>query len=400
METVKKEGKTRILSIDIMRGLTLFLMLFVNDLYEPGVPKWMVHAKATEDIMGLADWVFPGFLFMVGMSIPFAFLARRKKGETNTKIAGHIVIRTLSLLIIGVMMVNVSRLNPELTGMNRNLWAFLAYFCVFLIWNKYPDAGKFKKLFLGLKGLGVVGLIALGLIFKAGTPEAPSGIVTSWWGILGLIGWGYLAAAFTYLWTKGKLWSIVAVWAGFLVLNILAQTQLLSFLDVLKPYLGVLIDGNTPSIVLFGLIVGTILLQHRNDYAKLLKILLPLGVVALSFGFFLRNWFIISKIIGTPTWAMICNGISILVFCLLFYIMDVKGHTKWANVFKPAGQNSLTTYLAPDMVYYTIWGLGLHILIYKQPDNVFLAVGGSLCWAFAMILFAHYLSKIHIRLKL
>ena len=46
----------RILSIDIMRGLTLFLMLFVNDLFEPGVPGWMVHAKGDFDGMGLADW--------------------------------------------------------------------------------------------------------------------------------------------------------------------------------------------------------------------------------------------------------------------------------------------------------------------------------------------------------
>mgnify|MGYP007097294285 CR=1 FL=1 len=64
----------RIVSIDIMRGLTLFLMLFVNDLYVRGVPSWMVHTEADFDGMGLADCVFPGFLFMVGMSVPFAFI--------------------------------------------------------------------------------------------------------------------------------------------------------------------------------------------------------------------------------------------------------------------------------------------------------------------------------------
>lgn len=63
--------KIRIQSTDVMRGLILFLMLFVNDLYTPGVPKWLVHTAAQEDGMGLADWVFPGFLFLVGLSIPF-----------------------------------------------------------------------------------------------------------------------------------------------------------------------------------------------------------------------------------------------------------------------------------------------------------------------------------------
>jgi predicted acyltransferase len=70
----------RVLTIDIMRGLTLFLMLFVNDLYTPNVPSWLVHTDADYDGMGLADWVFPGFLFMVGMAVPFAIQSRFKKG--------------------------------------------------------------------------------------------------------------------------------------------------------------------------------------------------------------------------------------------------------------------------------------------------------------------------------
>ena len=43
----------RITSIDLMRGLTLFLMLFVNDLYVPGVPKWLVHKTIEEGGLNL-----------------------------------------------------------------------------------------------------------------------------------------------------------------------------------------------------------------------------------------------------------------------------------------------------------------------------------------------------------
>ena len=109
----KAKKRNRIHSIDIMRGLTLFLMLFVNDLYVPGVPKWLVHTAAQEDGMGLADWVFPGFLFMVGLSIPFAFIAREKKGEHSWQLLKHILIRTISLLLIGVFMVNVGSYKAE-----------------------------------------------------------------------------------------------------------------------------------------------------------------------------------------------------------------------------------------------------------------------------------------------
>ena len=58
-------NRKRILSIDIMRGVAFFLMLFVNDLYVAGVPKWMGHTVAMQDGMGLADLVFPGFLIFL-----------------------------------------------------------------------------------------------------------------------------------------------------------------------------------------------------------------------------------------------------------------------------------------------------------------------------------------------
>ena len=125
-----------------------------------------------------------------------------------------------------------------------------------------------------------------------------------------------------------------------------------------------------------------------------------IGVVVLIFGFVLRNWFIISKIQGTPSWAMICNGISILVFMFLYFMIDVLGWNKWANVFKPAGQNSLTTYLAPDILYHLIWMISIPVLFYKQSELPWVVVLGSVIWAFAMIGFAALLSKTGIRLKL
>jgi len=82
----------RISSIDIMRGLTLVLMLFVNDLNMKVAPAWLGHMQADFDGMGLADWVFPGFLFIVGMAIPFAFSNRLAKGQSVLKISIHILI--------------------------------------------------------------------------------------------------------------------------------------------------------------------------------------------------------------------------------------------------------------------------------------------------------------------
>ncbi|MDZ7604609.1 MAG: hypothetical protein U5K79_03260 [Cyclobacteriaceae bacterium] len=56
---MKAQAPKRIAAIDIFRAGTMFLMIFVNDLWTlEGVPQWMEHAKATEDRMGLSDWAF------------------------------------------------------------------------------------------------------------------------------------------------------------------------------------------------------------------------------------------------------------------------------------------------------------------------------------------------------
>jgi heparan-alpha-glucosaminide N-acetyltransferase len=395
-----KPNSNRILSIDIIRGLTLFLMLFVNDLFVSGVPEWLVHTKASFDGMGLADWVFPGFLFMVGMSIPYAFSSRLKSGETKLKVFMHILLRTASLLLIGVLMLNSGRLNTELSGINKDLFCILMYVFIFLIWNKYPENPKLLRLFSGLKVLGVIGLIGLALIFKAGEPGNITWFVTSWWGILGLIGWGYFVAATASLLIGPKLFPTIILWLTFVVINILSQLGMLEFLKFLNPVFGIILEGNVPMIVLAGLVVSLFLKQSNLQRGKISGIIAAFGVLSLVVGFILRNWFIISKIYATPSWGMICNGISMIVFALLFWLIDIQGKTKWASVFKPAGQNSLTTYLAPNILYYAIWGLGLPLFFYKQGSSQLLAVGGSLIWALAMVGFTALLAKVNIRLKL
>jgi predicted acyltransferase len=297
-------------------------------------------------------------------------------------------------------MLNSGRVNPELTGISSNLWAILMYVSVFLIWNKYPSNEKLKALFTGLRILGIAGLIFLAVVFRAGESGNVSWFETGWWGILGLIGWGYLVAASVNLLIGPKLWPTIAVWLFFSMLNILSSLGLTDFLDFIKPALGVIINGDVPSVVLAGLVISIILKQAEFEPVKKAGIIILIGVFCVLTGFFLRHWFIISKIQGTPSWTMICNGISMIVFSVLYLIIDIHKKVKWASVFKPAGQNSLTTYLAPDIIYYLVWGLSLPLFFYKQDVSQWLAVLGSAVWALAMIGFTALLAKINIRLRL
>ena len=395
MENIK-----RISSIDIMRGLTLLLMLFVNDLNMKVAPAWLGHMKADFDGMGLADWVFPGFLFIVGMAIPFALSGRLNKGEPVSKIFLHIIVRTISLLIIGVLMLNSGRVNPETTGMGKDLWALLMYVSVFFVWNDYPAERK-KMLFTILRAAGVAALIFLVIIFRSGSADDPGWLITGWWGILGLIGWGYLVASLIYLATRDSIAATTLAVLFFLAVNILDASGMLGFLDPVRPALGIIIQGNVPLIVLTGMLAGVLIRKMQDSgYERILLLFVALGVLSLASGFILRNWFIISKIMATPSWGMICSGISFLVFALIYWLADVKGYRKWAAFVSPAGKHSLTTYLAPDILYHAIWMSAIPVLIYKQSSEPLVVIIGSIAWALLMAGLTALLAKINIKLKL
>jgi len=121
----------RVRSIDALRGFVMFMMIFVNDLAGAGrvVPDWMVHFSDRHhggSGMTFVDLVFPAFLFLVGMSIPFALGLRLEKGEPVWKVFGHVVGRTALLLWIGVMMVNETP-DSAAMGWSGNWWCVLMY---------------------------------------------------------------------------------------------------------------------------------------------------------------------------------------------------------------------------------------------------------------------------------
>lgn len=390
----------RIASIDIMRALTLILMLFVNDLYMPSVPSWLGHMEADFDGMGLADWVFPGFLFMVGMAIPFSIGKRIASGQDNYAISRHIIIRSISLIIIGVLMLNTGRVEPVLTGMPRHLWALLMYIGVFLTWNDYRNTDQNFFTITGLKLLGMALLTFLVFKFRSGLPENDGLLITGWWGILGLIGWGFFSAAFIYLFAKDDIVNITVAFLFFLAINCLTKLDLMTALDPARPVLGVILEGNVTMIMLAGVLTSLILKKYRENQPKLLMILIIFGVLSLIVGFILRKWFIISKIQATPSWGMICNGISILLFVLVYYVADILKKTRWAAFMKPAGENSLTTYLAPDILYHLIWMTGIPVLFYKQSSEPMIVIIGSIVWALLMVGLTALLVRAGIRLKL
>jgi predicted acyltransferase len=157
----------RIESIDVLRGITILAMLFVNDVAGvTDVPGWMKHMAPTADGMTFVDVVFPAFLFIVGMAIPFAIGNRLEKGESMFKVWKHILIRTIGLLIIGMFMVNSGSLSKS-AAISQQIWTLLMYSGVILVWNVLPGISKSKKnLYMSIKSFGILLLLLAVLLFK------------------------------------------------------------------------------------------------------------------------------------------------------------------------------------------------------------------------------------------
>ena len=80
MDGCEKRVTGRYASIDIFRGTTMAVMIFVNDLDGVhGLPWWTHHAKSEINVMTYVDMVFPFFLFALGMSMPIAIEHRLRK---------------------------------------------------------------------------------------------------------------------------------------------------------------------------------------------------------------------------------------------------------------------------------------------------------------------------------
>jgi predicted acyltransferase len=60
---------------------------------------------------------------------------------------------------------------------------------------------------------------------------------------------------------------------------------------------------------------------------------------------------------ATPTWGLYSAGAATLAFLGLYWICDVHKHVRWAAIVKPAGSNTLLTYLLPDFFFVTLGGL-------------------------------------------
>ncbi|WP_413667735.1 DUF5009 domain-containing protein [Mucilaginibacter sp. Mucisp86] len=413
----------RLLSIDVLRAITMLLMIFVNDAAGvKHIPEWIDHAKAFEDRMGFADTIFPAFLFIVGLSLPFAINNRIKKGDSTKEVLFYILIRSAALVIMGFYHVNLEEYNSSAALIPKAAWALVITTAFFLIWLDYPETmAKAKK--YSLQILGIIMLIAMAVIYKGGEDGEVRWMEPSWWGILGLIGWAYLVCALIYVAVKGKLHRLIIAWTILAAIGIIAHSvceikvmhddtlvtlagsnitgsSLGDAIVFLKPF-WIINDASNMTLIMGGIVVSGIYarLVEQGKTQRIWATLAIIGVLFLVAGFALRPYTEgISKIRSTPSWVLICSGITTLAFLILIYVVDVKGKISAFNWIKPAGTSTLTCYLIP---YFQVFILELFHINYPDViNNGFPGLLRSFLTAVIIILFVGILEKKRLRLKI
>jgi heparan-alpha-glucosaminide N-acetyltransferase len=406
--TLEESGKTaankaipslRIASIDIVRALTMLLMIFVNDLGSlHNIPEWLEHVAPGVDGMGLADSVFPAFLFIVGLSLPFAIGNRRKKGDTDAQLVWHVIQRTVALLVMGVFLVNGETFNAPATGIPYTLWTILCCISFILIWNLYPKNAN-KILVTVLKILGAITLVILAFIYHGGD-NGQTRFGPQWWGILGLIGWSYLAAGIVTIFARNKFWVLLGAWAFFCILSMAYKAGIVPHQGFLSFIPSPILGGTLTGLTLGGVLTSNIFqyFRKKHDNKNMTLVFLGFAILLIVLSVITRPYWKLAKLGATPAWLFLCSALTILLFTAVYWIADVYKKANWFNIIKPGGTDTLLCYLVPYFVYSI-----LHTINFHWPEAVVTGGTGllkSFLLALLCINIGGWLNKIGIKLKL
>lgn len=349
----------RLFSLDAYRGFVIVMMIFVNYIASmQGVPKWLKHASAGEDTFTFPDLVFPGFLFMVGMAIPLAFARRLDGLSPKGPMLRRLAYRFAGLLAVGVVYENAWRYDESLALIPKNLFYVLFYAAVIVAWFQ----GEKKKAWMAPAAVGVMLLLMVLYRGKIGDGFTTSYLEHSWWGILGLIGWGYALCSLLYLATRGSGTALMGCLALMLCLYMGETKGLLDPIPgFIKSFVGIgSVLGTTAANVMLGVIAGRWFVPEAGagvpsaSEARALHLSRIRNMILFAFGLLAAGWLLrpfhgINKINATESYTLVAGAINMAAFLCFYVLFDVFRKRAGAGFLVLVGTNALLAYILPDV---------------------------------------------------
>jgi predicted acyltransferase len=341
----------RLMSLDVLRGLDMFFLTILSYIFlalpevsDNALFVWLAGQCEHPEWAGFTmyDIVFPMFIFIVGVAMPFSFSRRLGLEGGKKELYKHVLIRTIALMILGVV-----------------LWRSPG--------GPHPEYGYYSVLYR----------IGFSYFFAA--------IIMMNTGIKGQIYWAFGLFAGHWL-----LMRFVPV-PGYGIGDFSPEGNLDTFIgnhisEWLSPNFRYVLDISIiPSVsnALFGVLAGHWLRSNREPMDKA-KWLLIAGVAFMAAGLLVHLDFPINKKIGSPSFHFLTCGISTFLLGLFYLIVDVKGYKKWTFFLVVVGVNPITIYVAGWLIgFNAISNVFVGAFDFGNAQNFMIAiVAGLIKWLF------------------
>ena len=317
---------TRLVSLDVFRGITIAAMILVND---PGSWSHIYPPLEHAEWNGWTptDLIFPAFLFMVGVSMTFSFAARVSRAVSNRALALHIVRRSALIFAIGLFLNGFPSFDFDsirIMGVLQRIAVcyFVGGFLYLFLLRREESAQPAQK--------------------QRSNAAAISGIIifllAGYWALLTFVpvpGCGAgrlgkddnLGAYVDRTLMPGHLWSESVTWDPEGILSTLPAIATL----------------------LIGILAGQWLRSDRGGARKAAG-LAAAGLVLLAAGRMLHPYFPINKNLWTSTFVLFTGGFSLVLLAIFYWAVDLRGWRKATGPCLVFGMNAILAYVLAAIV--------------------------------------------------
>ncbi|MCL6086835.1 MAG: DUF5009 domain-containing protein [Actinobacteria bacterium] len=367
MTDIKKDSlQGRTLSIDALRGFDMFWIMGSSELAIAllmlGKSNWALRLAAEFRHSGwngftFYDLIFPLFLFIVGLAIPFSLSKYHRENRINYKNAYiRIISRTIILFFLGLCIngfLDFNFASMRWPGVLQRI--AICYMLAALLTLHIPS--RFQFLAIGI----IIGVILIGYWLVMRYVPVPG------------------VAAGEYLSREGNL-------AGYIDRLLIPGRLYYEFGD----NEGLLSTLPSLATTLSGVLTGRFLKSEKPQVFKLKWIFIS-AFITVSFGVLWNFSFPVNKILWTSSFVLVTSGCSLFLLALFYWLIDYKGYKKWAFPFIVIGMNAITIYVVQGLFDF---GIIVNIVIhgflgYLGPakDIFFLICLVALKWLFLYFLY-------------
>lgn len=370
------EGKTgfvkqRLHSLDAYRGMIMIMLAFggfglakTADLQlkeQPNSSFWtnVQYQFSHVEWVGCGFWdmIQPSFMFMVGVSMAYSYVRRKREGQPYIRMLGHAIWRSVVLILLGVFLSSCWGGTTNWSFMNVLSQIGLGYAFLFLLWGR------------GFRMQAVTAvaiLIGTWLLFVS-FPGASIDLET-----------GAPDVGVSKAWAQEHLEGVPSAWQKNANVGHDVDIRFLNLFPREEPFTfnrgGYQTINFLPALatMLFGLMCGELLRSDRSSLRKLL-ILVIAGLAGLAIGYALNMTGVcpLIKRIWTPSWALYSTGWCCLILASMYLVFDILRFRFPAFPLVVIGMNSIAVYFMEMLLKpWTAKNLEIHL-----GQDIFLLFG-------------------------